>query len=203
MKPFRSPKEMLNAHEAMFGDAGRKSAEIVLKWANTLFAEPCEALNIRVVLAPVELGPYNRHDGYCYGGEGKGALILGNRHVVHFSNGSLVLNRSAADNVGVYEDFIVHELTHIRQAQLLRQHAGEWGWTQSGKNVHRDKGWYQAIAEAAPKYLGVEVPESVWPKRGNPDTLTEPEMCHWPDSIRALAQAKDPRLPKRVKAKAA
>jgi hypothetical protein len=200
MKPFRSPEEMLDAHEAMFGEAGRQCAEVVLKWATTLFAVPCEVLNIRVVLAPVEIGPYNRHAGYCYGGEGKGALILGNRHIVQFNKGTLALKRSAEASVGGYEDFIVHELTHIRQDQLLREHAGEWGWSQTGGNVHRDKGWYQAISEAAPNYLGVELPESVWPKRNNPDTLTEPEMSHWPASIRALVEARDPRLPKPAKA---
>jgi len=194
MKPFRSSEEMLDAHEAMFGEAGRQCAEVVLKWATTLFAVPLEVLNIRVVLAPVELGPYNRHAGYCYGGEGKGALILGNRHVVTFKRGTLALIKPAESNLSGYENFIVHELTHIRQAQLLREHKGEWGWSQTGGNVHRDKGWYAAIAEACPNYLGVELPESVWPKRNNPDTLTEPEMSHWPASIRDLVEADDPRL---------
>jgi hypothetical protein len=35
--------------------------------ATTLFAVPLDVLNIRVVLAPIELGPYNRHAGYHYG----------------------------------------------------------------------------------------------------------------------------------------
>ena len=81
MKPFRSPEEMLDAHEPMFGEAGRQCAEVVLRWAATLFAAPLDSLNIRVVLAPVELGPYNRHAGYHYDAS-EGALILGNRHIV-------------------------------------------------------------------------------------------------------------------------
>jgi hypothetical protein len=44
-------------------------------------------LNIRVVLAPVELGPYNRHAGYHFAGQG--AFILGNRHIVRLKDGSL------------------------------------------------------------------------------------------------------------------
>jgi len=40
MKPFRSREEMLDAHELMFGNAGRQCAEIVLYWATTLFAVP-------------------------------------------------------------------------------------------------------------------------------------------------------------------
>lgn len=30
MKPFRSPDEMLDAHEQMFGEAGRQCTEIIL-----------------------------------------------------------------------------------------------------------------------------------------------------------------------------
>src|SRR5215510_6686759 len=93
MKPFRSREEMLDAHELMFGEAGRRCAEIVLYWteivlywATTLFAVPLDVLNIRVVLAPVELGPYNRHAGYQYGRDGEGVFILGNRHVVRLNH---------------------------------------------------------------------------------------------------------------------
>ena len=57
MTPFRSPEEMLDTRERMFGEAGRQCAEIVLRWAGTLFAQPLDALNIRVVPPPVELGP--------------------------------------------------------------------------------------------------------------------------------------------------
>ena len=63
MKPFRSPEEMLDTHERMFDEAGRQCGEIVLRWAGTLFAQALDALNIRVVLAPVELGTYNRRAG--------------------------------------------------------------------------------------------------------------------------------------------
>src|SRR6476619_7041291 len=114
MKPFKSAAEMLDAHELMFGTAGRQCAEEVVKWATTLFAVPLDTLNIRVVLAPVELGPYNRHAGYCYGGEGKAASILGNRHIVTFKNGTLALIDSEGHTHSHYEGFIVHELTHIR-----------------------------------------------------------------------------------------
>jgi len=50
MKPFKSAAEMLDAHELMFGTAGRQCAEVVVKWATTLFAVPLDTLNIRVVL---------------------------------------------------------------------------------------------------------------------------------------------------------
>jgi hypothetical protein len=50
----------------------------VLKWSATSFAVPLDGLNVRVVLAPIELGPYNRHAGYQYGEGESGTFILGN-----------------------------------------------------------------------------------------------------------------------------
>src|SRR5262249_46848917 len=115
--------------------------------------------------------------------------------------GTLVLTQQTAQQTGGgwlagFEDFIVHELTHARQAQLQREHVGEKGWT-SKRGAHRDLGWYTAVSEACPKYLGVELPASVWPKgpRTPKSTLTEAQMTHWPDSIRALAMSGDERLP--------
>jgi hypothetical protein len=197
MKPFRSPDEMLDAHELMFGAAGRQCAEVVLKWAGTLFSVPLEVLNIRVVLAPIELGPYNRHEGYHYGREGQGTFVLGNRHIVQLRAGDLVLTPKAAGLLGGSEDFIVHELTHARQAQLLREHP-EWKVT---RGAHRDLGWYTALAEACPRYLGFELPPSIWPTgpRTKKGTLTEVEMTHWPDSLRILSRQDDPRLLKPAK----
>ena len=97
MKPVDTSREMLNAHEQMFGTAGRQCAEVVLHWADKLFDVPLDALNIRVVLAPVELGPYNRHAGYHFAGEG--AFILGNRHVVKLKNGSIELTEQGSGYV--------------------------------------------------------------------------------------------------------
>lgn len=189
MKPFRSPDEMLDAHELMFGAAGRQCAEVVLRWAGTLFAVPLDALNVRVVLAPVELGPYNRHAGYHHeAGQGGGTFILGNRHIVTLKEGDLIL---AQRSEGFLTDFIVHELTHARQAMLLREH----GWEMK-RGAHRDLGWFTAVAEACPRYLGVQCPQSSWPTgpRTRQGTLTEVEMTHWPESLRALAAVDDPRL---------
>jgi hypothetical protein len=192
VKPFRTREEMLDAHEAMFGDAGRQCAEVVLKWATTLFAVPLDALNIRVVLAPVEIGPYNRHQGYHFSGQG--AFILGNRHIVRLRNGTLELMSSGGDMLNSLSDFIVHELTHARQDQLLREHP-EWKGT---RGVHRDKGWFAAVSEACPNYLGVAFPRSSWPTgpRTRKGTLTEVEATHWPESFRMLIEMNDPRLPK-------
>jgi hypothetical protein len=189
---------MLDAHELMFGEAGRQCAAVVIKWASTLFAVPLETLNIRVVLAPIELGPYNRHTGYHYGREGQGTFILGNRHVVGLRGGTLVLDQAESGRpLRGFEEFIIHELTHARQALLQREHRGEKGWT-STRGAHRDLAWYTAVAEACPQYLGFELPPSLWPKgpRTPKSTLTEVEMTHWPDSLLHLALLEDERLPK-------
>jgi hypothetical protein len=191
MKAFQSTDEMLDAHELMFGPAGRECAGLVVKWAAKLFAAPLDTLNIRVVLAPIELGPYNRHAGYIHSADG--AFILGNRHIVRWAGGTLTLVQSGH---WLSEDFIVHELTHARQAQLLREHAGEAGWEIKRPGAHRDRGWYAAVSEACPNYLELELPPCLWPTgpRTRPGTLTEVEMTHWPQSIRALMAMDDPRL---------
>jgi hypothetical protein len=195
MIPFRSAEEMLTAHEQMFGSPGRQAAQLVLRWATTLFAVPLEALNIRVVLAPVELGPYNRHTGYCAGGEGEAAFILGNRHKVRLAKNTLVL----VQDLQGFEDFIVHELTHHRQRQLLAAHADDPAWRSTRGGAHRDKGWYAAIAEAAPRYLGVYFPPEAWPTGPRPRkgsrTLNEVQAGHWPAAFRDLIAMGDERLP--------
>jgi hypothetical protein len=190
MQPFQSAAHMLAAQEAMFGPAGAYAVETVLRWAPRLFAVPLDPLNIRVILAPIEMGAYNQHTGYHVGSDHH-SYIVGNRHHCRFcSHGEIHI-----DDVQAFDDFIIHELTHRRQAMLLRENAGTRGWIQHpGRGSHRDKGWYQAISEAAPNYLGIEIPEHVWPKRGSETTLTEPEMTHWPESLRALVKARDPRL---------
>ena len=190
MQPFQSAAHMLAAQEAMFGPAGAYAVETVLRWAPRLFAVPLDPLNIRVILAPIEMGAYNQHTGY-HVGSNHHSYIVGNRHHCRFcSHGEIHI-----DDVQAFDDFIIHELTHRRQAMLLRENAGTRGWIQHpGRGSHRDKGWYQAISEAAPNYLGIEIPEHVWPKRGSETTLTEPEMTHWPESLRALVKARDPRL---------
>ena len=83
---------------------------------------------------------------------------------------------------------VVHELTHTRQVLLLKAH----GWPQP-RGAHRDKGWFTAVSEAAPNYLSVELPASVWPtgSRTRKETLTEVEMAHWPRSIRRLIEQQD------------
>jgi hypothetical protein len=98
------------------------------------------------------------------------------------------------------EDTIVHELTHTRQKMLLgTHHIG------GSRGKHRDLGWYQAVSEACPRYLGAEFPRSSWPRSKSvrvgkyvghqaiEGTLDEPTLYRWPQAMRALVG--DPRLP--------
>jgi hypothetical protein len=187
MKPFGSAAEMLVAHELMFGAAGRKCAEFVLRWAPRLFAVPLDPLHMRVVLAPAELSPYNRQTGY-HCGDGVTTFILANRHHCDFSSPTEI----RIIDIGRFEDFIIHELTHARQAQLMWQN----GWSFGSRGVHRDLGWYTAVAEACPNYLGVQLPRSSWPTgpRTRKGTLTEADMTYWPGSLRTLARRGDARF---------
>ena len=188
MKAFASEAEMIRVHEGMFGDAGRVCAEAVIKCA-AMFGEPLDPLTIRVVLAPIELGPYNRHYGYTVTPKDGFHFVLGNRHICKIAaDGSIVLHDGGLD---LTTDFVMHELTHHRQAQLNRALGHK-----RTRGDHRDPGWYGAIAEAAPRYLGVSMPESSWPhQKPKPGRLTEVEATHWPQSFRPLIAAGDPRLP--------
>jgi hypothetical protein len=99
----------------------------------------------------------------------------------------------------IVEDFIVHELTHHRQQQLLKAHAGDPDWRKKRCGTHRDKSWYAAIAEAAPNFLGVRFREASWPtgprSHKGGAKLSEVEATHWPDSFRDLVKKGDSRLP--------
>jgi hypothetical protein len=176
----------------MFGEAGRTAATIVLHWAPILFDVPIDPLSVRVVLAPHEMGGYNRHAGYHSGdGAGSETFILANMHYCKFNaGGDIVINPQR------FTDFIVHELCHSRQADLLRENIGRRGWAKERKVAHRDRGWYQAITEGSKNYLNLVVPETIWPKRGNEKTLTDSEATGWPESFRALVKDKDPRMPR-------
>jgi hypothetical protein len=78
--------------------------------------------------------------------------------------------------------------------------------------MHRDRGWYGAIAEACPRYLGARFAPEVWPKQlsrrvkgengeldrikkyESDDRIDEVTATHWPESFRALIARGDKRL---------
>jgi hypothetical protein len=185
---------MLAVHRGSYGQAGETVAGIILKWAPVLFAVPLDPLAFRVILAPGEMGPYNRRCAYS---NTEAGLILLNRKCCYFDRQH---HQHIMLEPGV-EDVIVHELTHTRQKILLgTHHIG------GSRGKHRDLAWYEAVSEACPKYLGLEFPRSSWPhsksvRRGKSighqaveGTLDEPTVTHWPEAMRALAG--DPRLPR-------
>jgi hypothetical protein len=194
MKRFKSAKAMLEAHEAMFGEPGRIFAELVIKHANTLFKVPLDALNVRVVLAPIELGPYGKHSGYCAECDTGGFILANRNHCIITRDGIALHNEGVhGDIYKRAEDFIVHELTHQRQRMLLREN--KWKVNRS-RGAHRDLGWFWAVAEGAKNYLGIEIKPEHFPikksvrmdgkvvKVHRPGAMTEPQMCHWPAGVR-------------------
>jgi hypothetical protein len=185
IRPFSSADEMVWYHVMLYGSLGQIAAEAVLRWAPLW--PGINPLDFRIVLAPIELGPYGKHIGYTVTRRPANAprYIIGNRNICKWEHdGSIVL---ACDHQHMI-DFLVHEITHHRQADVLH------GARQT-RGAHRDRGWYGAIAEAAPAYLGVEFPTECWPKQKAQDgRLTEVEAYHWPHSFRKLIASHDPRL---------
>jgi hypothetical protein len=186
---------MLAVHRLMFGEAGATCAEFILDWAAKLFDDPVDPLTLRIVLAPVELGPYNRHSAWAYPEAG---MILGNRHICGLDKAKGIVLTGSITHV---QDMVVHELCHFRQARLEAAHPQK-----RSRGNHRDPAWYQAISEAARTYLGVHFPPERWPKMksvrdGNrvrkatdSSRISEVEATHFPESFRVLIQNGDPRL---------
>jgi hypothetical protein len=183
---------MLAHHRGLFGHAGETVAGILLKWCPVLFDIPLDPLAFRVVLAPIEMGPYNQHYGYS---NIEAGFILLNRKCCEFDpqhHQQIVLS-------GNVEDVLVHELTHSRQVMLLgRHHVG------GSRGSHRDVAWYQAVSEGCLKYLGAEFPRSIWPRSKSvrraksvykepiAGALDEVTVCHWPQAMRPLVGTRLP-----------
>jgi hypothetical protein len=196
MQSFHSIVEMIDTHRLMYGEAGETIAHDIIACAS-LFTERLDPLHIRAILAPIEIAPYCQHSGYSVlpsngHAEEHFSFILANRSYCGIApDGSIVFTTSAT----AIRDFVMHELTHLRQAYLLR----ERGYKQAkGRGSHRDKAWYAAIAEAAPRYLAVHFPEAAWPvgQRVYQHRLDEVTATHWPSAFRPLVAANDQRLPK-------
>jgi hypothetical protein len=197
IKPFKSDKEMIAHHVAMFGPLGQIAAEAVLRWASLW--PGIDPLDFRVLLAPIELAPYGRHHALTVPPPQPGGprIILVNRWVVGWrADGSIGLTGEYDEQRFI--DLLVHEMTHQRQWNLLRDDPSLH--TARGEHAdHHDGGWYGAVTEAAPAYLGVEFLEERWPKQkvkvgDGSGRLTEVEACHWPRTFRALIAKGDTRL---------
>jgi hypothetical protein len=189
--PFASSDAMITQHVTMYGPIGQTAAEAVLRYA-PLFPE-LHPLDFLVLFAPIELGPYNRHAGYTVTHRSTKAprYIVGNRHMCRFDDDGFIV--PACDQQDLI-DFLVHEITHQRQEIILRRYH-----IRQPRAKHNDRGWYGAIAEAAPAYLGVTFPPERWPLQNAERSLaagrlTETEAYHWPNSFRELIAQRDTRL---------
>ena len=190
LERFRTTRRMIAVHTAMYGDAGQYAAQLIAHWAPRLFSVKLDPREFRVLMSPFELGSFNQLCGFysCFDTN----FIGVNRRKCACWAGRIIIGDP---EVG-FVDHIIHGLTHARQKSLMGKNRGSRGWkVAEERGTHLDRGWYQAVSEACPKYLdGVTLPESIWPKRGNRDTLTEVEFANWPASIRELIKNKDRRL---------
>jgi hypothetical protein len=158
-----------------------------------------------VILAPVEMGPYNRHAGW-YGPRqlGQPGPILVNRHHVAVN----VDDWFAVTSPDSLRDTLVHELTHAYQHEVVMVRDGGDKTLDPTRGPHRCRSWYEAVATAAPAVLGVEIPAECWPLKKSarrngkvvkiiPEgTVSEVEMTHWPGSIRCALQDGTLNLPR-------
>lgn len=97
---------------------------------------------------------------------------------------------------------LAHEFCHVYQYQVLGGKTGSRG-------AHRCRSWYDAIAKASPFVTGVDIDGICKPlisvregnsvkKVSNPDSLTEVELTHFPNSIFKLLKENDKRLKNRI-----
>jgi hypothetical protein len=181
--PFASADEMVAHHVTMYGSIGQIAAEAVLRWASLW--PGLNPLDFLIVFAPDELGPYNRYVRYTVTRRRPDApwYIVGNRHIGCLRDDGFIDHQFMID-------FIVHEMAHHRQADILLRDG-----IHPNRGSHRDRGWYKAVEEAALAYLGVEFPTERWPRQKARDgRLTEVELTRWPHTFRELIAQHDPRL---------
>lgn len=97
---------------------------------------------------------------------------------------------------------LAHEFCHVYQYQVLGGKTGSRG-------AHRCRSWYDAITKASPFVTGVDIDGICKPlkservgnnvrKVSNPESLTEVELTHFPDSIFKLIKKKDNRIINRI-----
>lgn len=97
---------------------------------------------------------------------------------------------------------LAHEFCHVYQYQVLGGKTGSRG-------AHRCRSWYDAITKASPFVTGVDIDGICKPlkservgnivrKVNNPDSLTEVELTHFPNSIFKLVDDDDSRLKNRT-----
>lgn len=179
-----SPSEQHTLYQHMYGDCGEYIVAC-LSWIQSHCFPTVDTSKIRVLLAPDEMSAYNRFSGYAAPRSG---YILLNRHLTELTDDGIAIN----DHQQFFYT-LVHEVAHLRQAQLLAENYGKPGWKQH-RGHHRDRGWWFAIAKAFPALFGRELPENRMPiltsRRNGTGTnpvpvirdgaIEETTLCHFP-----------------------
>jgi hypothetical protein len=167
----------------------------VLEWAAEVGFKGAVTAARPVILAPAEMGPYNRRSGW-YGPRLNGQVgpILVNRHHVSLDKASP--DWFALRDRWDLQDTLVHELTHAYQHEVLIKRDGRDKTYDPTRGPHRCKSWYEAVSVACPGLFGIEVAREFWPLKKSvrvgskvtkviPDnTIPETVMTHWPESFR-------------------
>jgi hypothetical protein len=181
------------AARTMYGTEAGDFIYDTLEWtAETAFGGRVTAAR-PVILAPAEMGAYNRHVGW-YGpvaGGGPGPILV-NRHHVSVSVDDWFAVR-APDSL---KDTLLHEMAHAYQFEVAMVRDGGDKTLDPTRGIHRCRSWYESVAVASPAVLGVEIPAERWPVKKSarrdgrvtkiiPEgAVSEVDMTHWPRSIR-------------------
>ncbi|NQZ75050.1 MAG: hypothetical protein HRT61_02915 [Ekhidna sp.] len=151
------------------------------------------------IILTTAMSPYNRFAGWY--SDKSHTIELARHYCYHGSDG--IRARSIPEMLAT----LAHEFCHVYQYQVL-------GGRISARGPHRCKSWYQSITLASPFVCGVDIEGICIPSKSvregekvykvnNPNSLTEVELTHFPDSIIKLAKADDRRLKGRLVGKPA
>ena len=146
------------------------------------------------IILTTAMSPYNRFSGWY--SEKSNTIELVRYFCYHGKDGIMV--RSIPEILAT----LAHEFCHVYQRQVLKCKTASRG-------PHRCKSWYQSITLASPFVCGVNIDGICKPfksvregkkihKNANPESLTEVELTHFPESLISLAKAKDKRLEGRI-----
>lgn len=142
------------------------------------------------IILTTAMSPYNKMSGW-YSPKSNTIEIV--RQHCEPKDGSIVPKRKKE-----LLALLAHELCHVYQYKAL-------GGSLGSRGPHRCSSWYEAVTSASPTVCGVDIKGLCKPLKSvrvqgkvkkvrNEDSLSEPELTHWPLSIIELVEAGDPRL---------
>lgn len=146
------------------------------------------------IILTTAISPYNRFGGWY--SEASNTIEIVRQHCQPSKDG--IVPRSQPELLAI----LAHEFCHVYQAKVA-------GGTKASRGPHRCKSWYDSITLASPFVCGINIEGLCTPLKSvrvdgkvkkikNDNSLTEPELTHWPLSIFKLVHDNDKRLFGRV-----